>query len=66
MFLYLVKSKGPDRVGGQLHRVQQSDLDEAVGLCATCWPVLVTLHLQVKRDTVTDAEYLSTCLCTIL
>lgn len=43
---YLVKSEGPDRVGGQLHCVQQSDLDEAVGLCAPCWPVLITLHLQ--------------------
>lgn len=46
MSCYLVKSEGPDRIGGQLHCVQQSDLDEAVGLCAPCRPVLITLHLH--------------------
>lgn len=47
---YLVQSEGPDGVGGQLHRVQQSDLDEAVGLRAPRWPVLIALHLQGKRE----------------
>lgn len=47
---YLVKSEGPDRVGGQLHCIQQSDLDETVGLCAPCWPVLIALHLQGRRE----------------
>lgn len=57
MFQYLVKSEGPDRVGGQLHRVKQSDLDQAVGLCATCWPVLIALHLKWKRgEAVRDEE----------
>lgn len=57
MFQYLVKSEGPDRVGGQLHCVKQSDLDQAVGLCATCWPVLIALHLKWKRgEAVRDEE----------
>lgn len=43
---YLVKGEGPDGVGGQLHRVQQSDLDQAVGLCAAGRPVLIALHLR--------------------
>ena len=49
MACYLVKSEGPDRVGGQLHCVQQSDLNEAVGLCAPGWPVLIALHLEDKK-----------------
>lgn len=46
---YLVKGKGPDRVGRQLHCIQQSDLDEAVGLCAAGWPVLIAFHLQEEK-----------------
>lgn len=43
---YLVESEGPDGIGCQLHCVQQSDLDEAVGLGAARRPVLVALHLR--------------------
>lgn len=43
---YLVECKGAHSVGGQLHRVQQSHLNEAVGFSATDWPVLIALHLQ--------------------
>lgn len=47
---YLVKSKRSDRVGGQLHCVQQSDLDETVRLRATRGPVLITLHLHRRKE----------------
>lgn len=43
---YLVESEGPDGIGCQFHCVQQSDLDEAVGLCAARGPVLVALYLR--------------------
>ncbi len=45
-FPYLVKSKRPDAVRGQLHRVQQRDLNESVRLRPSVGPVLVTLHLK--------------------
>lgn len=41
-----MERKGAHSVGGQLHCVQQGHLDEAVGLGATGWPVLIALHLQ--------------------
>lgn len=41
-----MERKGAHGVGGQLHCVQQGHLDEAVGLGATGWPVLIALHLQ--------------------
>lgn len=41
-----MEREGAHSVGGQLHRVQQGHLDEAVGLGATSWPVLITFHLQ--------------------
>lgn len=50
MSCYLIEGEGPDRVGGQLHCVQQSDLDQAVGLCAPRRPVLITLHLQEEEE----------------
>lgn len=43
--LYLVECKGAHSICGQLHCVQQGHLNEAVGLGATGWPVLITLHL---------------------
>ena len=43
---YLVECKGAYGVCGQLHCVQQGHLNEAVGLGAPGWPVLVALHLQ--------------------
>lgn len=43
--LYLVECKGAHSVCGQLHRVQQGHLNEAVGLGTPGWPVLITLHL---------------------
>lgn len=46
---YLVESEGPDGIGCQLHCVQQSDLDEAVGLGAARRPVLVALHLRGRK-----------------
>lgn len=63
---YLVKSEGPHGVCGQLHCVQQSDLDQSVGLGATCGPVLITLHLTREKKTkaVTDAEWCArVCVC---
>lgn len=55
---YLVKSKRSDRVGGQLHCVEQSDLDETVRLCATRGPVLIALHLQRrKEDALRDIQW---------
>lgn len=45
-FPYLVKCKRPDAVRGQLHRVQQRDLNESVRLRPSVGPVLVTLHLK--------------------
>lgn len=60
---YLVKSKGPDGVGSQLHCVQQSDLDEAKSLCAPCRPVLITLDLQRREDAVRDVKrFICKCL----
>lgn len=41
-----MEREGAHSVRGQLHCVQQSDLNEAVGLSATDWPVLIALHLQ--------------------
>lgn len=46
---YLVECEGAHSVRGELHRVQQSDLNEAVGLSATDWPVLIALHLQKDK-----------------
>lgn len=42
---HLEQREGPDAVGGQLHRVQQRHLDQAVGVRPPGGPVLVTLHL---------------------
>lgn len=47
---YLVEREGAHSVRGQLHCVQQSGLNEAVGLSATDWPVLIALHLQKDRQ----------------
>lgn len=47
---YLVESEGPDGIGCQFHCVQQSDLDEAVGLGAARRPVLVALHLRGEDE----------------
>lgn len=44
--VYLVKSERPDAVCGQLHRVQQRDLNESVCFCSSVGPVLITLHLH--------------------
>lgn len=56
---YFIKCKCPDAVRGQLHRVQQRDLDEAVGLRASGRPVLVTFHLrtEMKIDTLDEVEH---------
>lgn len=43
---YFKQREGPDAVGGQLHRVQQRHLDEAVRLRPSGGPVLVAFHLQ--------------------
>lgn len=43
---HLVERKGAHGVRGQLHRVQEGHLDEAVGLGAPGRPVLITLHLR--------------------
>lgn len=43
---YLVKRKRSDAVRGQLHRVQQRDLNESVRLRPSVGPVLVALHLK--------------------
>lgn len=45
-----MECEGAHSVRGQLHCVQQSDLNEAVGLSATDWPVLIALHLQKDRQ----------------
>lgn len=56
---HLVKSKGSDGVGGQLHCVQQSDLDETVRLGAARGPVLITLDLQRREeDALRDLQWL--------
>lgn len=44
--IYLVQGKGANAEGGQLHCVQQGDLDHPVRLCAATRPVLVTLYLH--------------------
>lgn len=44
--IYLMQGKGANTESGQLHCVQQGDLDHPVCLCAPIWPVLVTLYLQ--------------------
>lgn len=44
--IYLMQGKGADTERGELHCVQESDLDHPVCLCAATWPVLVTLYLQ--------------------
>lgn len=45
-----MECEGAHSVRGQLHCVQQSDLNEAVGFSATDWPVLVALHLQGNKQ----------------
>lgn len=45
-----MQGEGPDAEGGQLNGVQQGHLDHSVGVCASAWPVLVTLYLQGRRD----------------
>lgn len=47
---YLVECKGSHSICSQLHRVQQGHLNEAIGLRATGWPVLITLHLQKDKE----------------
>lgn len=42
---YFKKCKCPDTVRSQLHCVQQCHLDETVGFCGSCGPILVTFHL---------------------
>lgn len=48
---YFKKCKCPDAVRSQLHCVQQCHLDEAIGLCASWGPILVTFHLQRRENT---------------
>lgn len=43
---YLMEGKGAHGVCGQLHSVHQGHLNEAIGLSATDWPILITLHLE--------------------
>lgn len=43
---YLMQGKSAHAERGQLHGVQQGDLDHPICLCATVWPVLITLYLQ--------------------
>ncbi len=44
--IYLMQGKGANTESGQLHCVQQRDLDHPVCLCAATWPVLVALYLH--------------------
>lgn len=44
--IHLMQGKGANTESGQLHCVQQGDLDHPVGLRAATRPVLVTLYLQ--------------------
>lgn len=45
-----MEREGAHSICGQLHCVQQGHLNEAVGLSATGWPVLITLHLQRDKQ----------------
>lgn len=46
---HLMQRKGPDAERGQLHGVQQGDLDHPICLCAPVRPVLITLYLQERQ-----------------
>lgn len=41
-----MECEGAHGVRGQLHSVHQGHLNEAIGLSATGWPILITLHLE--------------------
>lgn len=43
---HLKECEGPDAVCSKLHGVQHGDLHEAVRLCASARPVLITLILH--------------------
>lgn len=45
LIFHLMQGKGANTESGELHCVQQCDLDHAVGLCAATRPVLITLYL---------------------
>lgn len=47
----LMQRKGADAERGQLHGVQQRDLDHPICLCAPVRPVLITLYLQEREET---------------
>lgn len=50
-----MERKGAHSVRGKFHGVQQSHLNEAIGLSATDWPVLIALYLQKdKQDRVQE------------
>ena len=58
---YLMQGEGADAEGGQLHGVQQGDLDHTVGLRSSAGPVLVALHLHsgARSHSVTVVQWIN-------